>query len=270
MMASSFYKLLITDDFNSQLRLPPQFVEDHAEIVLRKATLRVETGESWIVRIERIGEHHFFTEGWEKFASDVALEFKQFLLFMFDGESGFHVSVYEMSGCKKELVVCNDTSGGSEHHGYGVSTDGDLAVKPEIVDEDVRIVEDHGLLAVKQLRFRAKLGKRNETELEVPRDFAETTGIAENGRIFLLTQPSSKKWPVIVTARRREESFAMTVGWNDFLVGRKVRVGSTILFEFLSNRDDIVIGAKVVKNGKMALYSPKKRRGRPPKLQVLR
>lgn len=106
------------------------------------------------------------------------------------------------------------------------------------------------------------------TNQKVPVDFAKATGIAENGRIFLLTHnPKSKKWPVFVTARRHHkdhETFAMTVGWNDFLVGSKVCIGSMILFEFLSNKDNIIIEAKVEKNGEKRLFSPKKRRGRPP------
>lgn len=265
-MSSSFYKLLVTPDFDSQLRLPPQFVKDHAEILPRKATLRIESGESWIVKIERIGQHRFFTEGWEKFSKDVDLKFQQFMLFWFDGESGFRVSVYGMSGCERKLSVCN--TGGSENSEQHGDEQGDFTVKSESGDEDdANIDEKRDFRAGKRWRFRAKLKKHNETELEVPRDFAEATGIAEDGRIFLLTRhPKPKKWPVFVTARRQDKdpSFAMTVGWNDFLVGSKVCIESMILFEFLSNKDNIIIEAKVVKNGKKGLFSLKKRRGRPP------
>ncbi|XP_073044878.1 B3 domain-containing protein REM9-like [Primulina eburnea] len=262
---SSFYKLLVTPDFDSQLRLPPQFVKDHAEILPKKATIRIESGESWIVKIERVGQHRFFTEGWEKFSRDVDLEFKQFMLFWFDGESGFRVSVYGMSGCERELSVLN-TRGGSENSEHGDGQE-DFTAKSESGDEDdANIDEERGFRARKQWRFRAELKKHHETELEVPGDFAKGTGIAENGRIFLLTHPKSKKWPVFVTTRRhdKDQSFAMTVGWNDFLVGSKMRIGSMILFEFLSNKDNIIIEAKVVKDGKKGLFSPKKRRGRPP------
>lgn len=269
-MSSSFYKLLVTPDFDSQLRLPPQFVKDHAKILPSKAWLRIESGESWIVKIERIGHHRFFTEGWEKFSRDVDLEFNQFMLFWFDGESGFRVSVYGMSGCVRELSVRN-TGGGSEnseHHENEHARTGDYAAKLESGDEDdSKIVEERGFRVGRQWKFRATLKKHHETELEVPGDFAKATGIAENGRIFLLTHhPKSKKWPVFVTTRRQDKdpTFAMTVGWNDFLVGCKVGVGSMILFEFLSNKDNIIIEAKVVKNGAKRLFSPKKRRGRPP------
>ncbi|XP_073158498.1 B3 domain-containing protein REM9-like [Henckelia pumila] len=267
-MGSSFYKLLVTPDFNSQLRLPPQFVKEHAEILPRKATLRIGAGESWIVKVERIGHHHFFTDGWEKFSKDVGLEFQQFLLFFFDGESGFNVSAYGMTGCEKELIsVC----GGSEKQGDSVSSHEDFAVESESGDEDhVKIVVEEGDFRAgkqgKKWRFSAELKKQHETELEVPTDFAKATGIAENGNIVILTHPKSKKWPVFVTSRKlQEESFAMTVGWNDFLVGAKVTIGSTILFEFLSNGEYTTLEAKVVKNGGHRLYSPKKRRGRPPK-----
>lgn len=100
-------------------RLPPQFVKNHVKNLSEKAKLRAESGDSWIVRTERIGDHLFFTDGWMKFAQDADLKFREFLLFKFVGNSTFEVSVYGISGCLKELHSCPRTHEQDDHYTQG-------------------------------------------------------------------------------------------------------------------------------------------------------
>ncbi|PIN06994.1 hypothetical protein CDL12_20444 [Handroanthus impetiginosus] len=109
---SSFYKFLMDDDFTSKLRIPTQFMKNYEDKLPSNITLRTHDlwgkSKSWRVQIEQVKHHHFFTEGWSKFAQDVDLKLREFLLFKFVGSSAFHVSVYDIAGCKKEFSYSGD------------------------------------------------------------------------------------------------------------------------------------------------------------------
>lgn len=69
------------------------------------ALLEIKTGKSWSVKIEKIGERYCFCHGWPQFVKDNRLNTCDFLVFwaMFEGNTKFRVSMYEPSGCEKEL-----------------------------------------------------------------------------------------------------------------------------------------------------------------------
>ncbi|KAL0343603.1 UNVERIFIED_CONTAM: B3 domain-containing protein [Sesamum angustifolium] len=253
-MMTSFYKFLTADDFTSQLRLPPQFVKDYGENLSGNAKLHTESGDSWAVRIEQIGQQHFFTDGWTKFAQDLDLKFWEFLLFKFDGKSTFEVSVYGMSGCQKELHSCPRTHEQADYDNPSADR-----VPRTRDDEFVTDETDDG----QNWRFIKKLTKNHESKLDIPRDFVLGSGIVRNRKLTLVNA-KGKKWPVHVSAKRGGR-YAMTGGWNEFLTGNRVVVGSTFSFELISSSDNI-IEAKVLNtgtDGELFSYA-KKKRGRPP------
>ncbi|KAK4416257.1 putative B3 domain-containing protein [Sesamum alatum] len=264
MMITSFYKFLIDDNFTSQIRLPPQFVKDYGKNLSGKAKLHTESGDGWIVRIEQVGQQHFFTDGWTKFAQDADLKFREFLLFKFVGESTFQVSVYGISGCQKELHSCPRTH---QQPDYDNLRADDRVPKTKDFNMTAERDDEFDKDDRQKWSFIKKLTKNNASELEIPRDFVLGTGILRNRKLTLVNA-KGKKWPVHVTAKRCSR-FAMTAGWNEFLTGNRVVVGSTISFELVSSSDNMV-EAKMLKeetDGELFSYA-KKKRGRPPILHT--
>ncbi|XP_073044884.1 uncharacterized protein [Primulina eburnea] len=106
----SFFKVLLNEDFTLQLRLPAAFVQKHGNILHENAVLGASSGESWVVKLEHIGEYEkcHFTRGWPKFAKDLGLKMGEFLVFWLVGKSTFDVLVFGISGC--ERVISNFNS----------------------------------------------------------------------------------------------------------------------------------------------------------------
>ncbi|KAK4416256.1 hypothetical protein Salat_2451100 [Sesamum alatum] len=235
---ASFYKFLTNDDFTSRLRIPTEFVRNYGDLLPpKKTTLRTDQpGKSWRVRIEQLGQRHFFTHGWPDFAKDNDLKFQEFVLFKLVDASAFHVSVYQATGCKKDSYP--GTRDRTEIEGPGNSQ---LKVKSEHFPD-----QENGSSAVRSWKFSKELTESSlKDRLSIPKDFAIGTGIARNRKIRLV-DGQGREWPVKVTDRNLG-MFALTAGWRNFLAGNKVVVGSTMLFEFIPGSDN-VIEVRVLKN----------------------
>ncbi|KAG8384484.1 hypothetical protein BUALT_Bualt04G0122500 [Buddleja alternifolia] len=234
-------------------RLPPQFMKDHGENLSEKAKLHVESEElhsPWIVKIERVGQWHFFTDGWTRFARDIDLKFREFLLFKLVGESTFEVSAYDISGCEKELYSVPRTyTQADDQTNHGSTNLGQRAKnskkKAENENEDVTNDQTDGEI----LSLVKKLTKADAFELKIPRGLAMSTGIVRNKKLKL-KYGKGQKWPIYVSAKQCGK-FAITWGWNEFLTGNKMVIGSMISLEFVGNE----IEAKVLKKGINAALS---------------
>ncbi|CAA0832760.1 B3 domain-containing protein [Striga hermonthica] len=245
---ASFYRIMCNHDFNSQLRLPPQFVKDHDEDLSEKVELFTESGDSWTVKIERIGPDRYFTDGWSRFAEDYNLKSMEFLVFRLTGRSKFEVLVYDISGCHKELHFLDDH------------------------EDDYETDDQSGFCGEGQnWKFVKKLTREHTSELEIPRDFAEGCGIATNRKLKLRMGKKGRKWSIHLTAKKHG-ALALRWGWNEFLTGNNIFTKSTISFTYVGGPSN-VIEAEVVKNGgsngKGQLFGPPKRfKGRPPKFKA--
>ncbi|XP_048139917.1 B3 domain-containing protein Os03g0212300-like [Rhodamnia argentea] len=100
-----FFKVLIHDDFNTRLRIPPAFVVNHLPglIIPKRFKLTNCARRSWHVDIEKVDDGLFFTRGWKAFAQDNSLQFGDFLVFKFNGASRFYVRAYGLHACEKEV-----------------------------------------------------------------------------------------------------------------------------------------------------------------------
>ncbi|KAL0377788.1 UNVERIFIED_CONTAM: hypothetical protein Sradi_3084300 [Sesamum radiatum] len=173
-----------------------------------------------------------------KFAKDVDLKFREFVLFKLVDASAFHVSVYEVNGCKKESYP-----GPHDRNELGP---GNSQLKVKTENEEHYPDQGNGSSAVGSWKFSKKLTESHyKDRLSIPKHFAIGTGIATNRKITLV-DGQGREWPVKVTDRNLG-MFAMTAGWRNFLIGNQVPVGSTISFEFIPGSDN-VIRARILKN----------------------
>ncbi|PIN06995.1 hypothetical protein CDL12_20445 [Handroanthus impetiginosus] len=135
----AFFKILLMDSYTSRLSLPGAFVKKHGEVVPENAKLRNSSGETWEVKVaeENVDDEkaYFFTEGWNRFASDMELKTGELLVFFFDiGTSTFDVSVYGISGCEKKLSA--------ENVQQSEDSDSDLSFASKLSAKNVTAAED--------------------------------------------------------------------------------------------------------------------------------
>ncbi|KAJ4891022.1 putative B3 domain-containing protein [Raphanus sativus] len=101
-----FFKVYLPEFSSHELVIPQAFINILGKPLSKKVVLVDEIGRLWAVETkteERVGVGVVFKQGWEKFANGHSLEFGDFLLFRYDGDSRFDVAIYAKDGCKKDL-----------------------------------------------------------------------------------------------------------------------------------------------------------------------
>ncbi|XP_073063813.1 putative B3 domain-containing protein At5g66980 isoform X1 [Primulina eburnea] len=268
----SFFKVLINEDFSRQLRLPPAFVKKWGEILPQfLAQLRTSSGKMWEVKLEKQEyQNYYFSGGWAKFCEDLGLAIGEFVVFRYCGSAIFDVSVYGISGCEREFTSVNYPVEDSdpEEAVNCAPVAKDLDVKVKIENEDGTDPQDESDDDEIQ-RYSKKLDQQHSTRLDISKAFVLSAGIAGD-RTIHLQDSKSRLWPVQITSSSRQGGgyrFALTAGWNDFLVGNKVAIGSTVLLECEVPGGSLV-KAKVLNNGTKGgkLFQPRGRKGTPSKL----
>ncbi|KAL6283593.1 hypothetical protein ACE6H2_014522 [Prunus campanulata] len=84
-------------------RIPPKFVKNFNVRPLHKCALSGPSGIRWTVELEERGNGLFFQDGWQGFVKDHHLEDGDFLVFKYDGESKFKVTIYDRTACEKDV-----------------------------------------------------------------------------------------------------------------------------------------------------------------------
>ncbi|XP_010446288.1 PREDICTED: putative B3 domain-containing protein At5g66980 [Camelina sativa] len=129
-----FFKVFLPEFSSHELVIPPAFID----LLLGKPLptevfLLDEIGRLWRVETETEDTDErfcvLFKKGWESFAKDQSLEFGDFLVFRYDGDSRFSVTIFAQDGIKKDVCVVTTTEGSR------VSVDNepvdDIFTKPE-------------------------------------------------------------------------------------------------------------------------------------------
>ncbi|CAN8277615.1 unnamed protein product [Cochlearia groenlandica] len=107
-----FFKVYLPDFSSNELMIPPSFIDILEKPLPNKTLLKDEIGRSWSVetRTQDTQEKNcvLFTKGWCIFAKDQSLEFGDFLVFRYDGDSIFYVKIFAKDGCRKDLCVVDE------------------------------------------------------------------------------------------------------------------------------------------------------------------
>ncbi|KAJ0239074.1 putative B3 domain-containing protein [Hirschfeldia incana] len=100
-----FFKVYLPEFSSHELVIPQAFINILDKPFPKIVVLVDEIGRLWDVETkteERVGVV-VFRQGWGEFAKDHSLEFGDFLLFRYDGDSRFDVTIFAKDGCKKDL-----------------------------------------------------------------------------------------------------------------------------------------------------------------------
>ncbi|KFK38646.1 hypothetical protein AALP_AA3G142000 [Arabis alpina] len=104
-----FFKVFLPEFSSHELVIPPAFIDILEKPLPNEVSLLDEIGRVWCVETKtQDTEERFrvvFDKGWNVFAKDQSLEFGDFLVFNYDGDSRFSVTIYANDGIKKDLGI---------------------------------------------------------------------------------------------------------------------------------------------------------------------
>ncbi|GAB4852236.1 hypothetical protein Ancab_016428 [Ancistrocladus abbreviatus] len=100
-----FFKVFVPDCSSERLLIPLAFVKQCDAVLPQKVTLLNYTRKMWHVNLEKEDNKLFLKEGWQAFVRENRLEFGDFIVFSYDGNSNFSIKVYGKTGCAKDTVM---------------------------------------------------------------------------------------------------------------------------------------------------------------------
>ncbi|XP_004309082.1 PREDICTED: B3 domain-containing transcription factor VRN1-like [Fragaria vesca subsp. vesca] len=100
---ANFFKVILSSTIeNQKLDIPKKFALEYGEELSNGATVIVPAGDVWQVGLERAHKRIWFVDGWPEFAEHYSLTGGQFLVFSYQGDSIFHVRIFDFSCCEIE------------------------------------------------------------------------------------------------------------------------------------------------------------------------
>eukprot|EP00268_Persea_americana_P026173 TRINITY_DN2556_c0_g1_i1.p1 TRINITY_DN2556_c0_g1~~TRINITY_DN2556_c0_g1_i1.p1 ORF type:complete len:295 (+),score=47.91 TRINITY_DN2556_c0_g1_i1:21-905(+) len=234
-----FFKVMI-GDFSEKLRIPPAFIPNFHGKLIEESTLKCPNDEVWPVKMKHDAGKLFFDNGWQDFVKDKNLEVGDFLVFRYDGDSGFDVQIFGKSGCEK---------GGSLFYKkvrkclrFTALCTCRFQIKSAESDEKNGKGKRKAVFDVKSCRFKlkhphftARWRQHKPYTVLIPKAFVRQYNLTKRVD-WSFRNPSGELWPVKIVHSCNRSDFG--AGWRDFRVGNKLTGGDNCIFEFL--KDDII------------------------------
>nr|GMD53950.1 B3 domain-containing transcription factor VRN1-like [Ipomoea batatas] len=110
-----FFKFIIFSHELTRLRFPLEFVRRHGRNLPKVACLEVPTGEVSKIHVIHDSQGHIWlAKGWEEFTKNYSIREGHFLVFRYDGESHFHVLIFDKTASEIEYPQIIVSHGGVE------------------------------------------------------------------------------------------------------------------------------------------------------------
>ena len=122
-------------------RLPEKFVREHRDKLSGVATLAVPNDCTWQVRLEKANNNIWFLGGWRDFVEYHSINYGYFLVFIYKGNSKFHVLVFDMTTTEIKYPSNADKKRQGNLNESEMSTPQELCVKEE-VDTEFIVIEN--------------------------------------------------------------------------------------------------------------------------------
>ncbi|XP_043707994.1 putative B3 domain-containing protein At5g66980 isoform X2 [Telopea speciosissima] len=110
----SFFKVLLRD-FSKRLLIPPEFIKHFNRNLPGIFILRNPNGKLWPVRVKKLKDNWFFRRGWRQFVRYHRLKPGEFLIFRYNGDSKFRVTIFAKNACEKEFPSSAKRRKNSDH-----------------------------------------------------------------------------------------------------------------------------------------------------------
>ncbi|KAH7660904.1 B3 DNA binding domain-containing protein [Dioscorea alata] len=226
----SFFKVMV-GDFKSSMRIPPCFAK-HLKGRVRSLLRSSNGGGAWRVRVDKLDGSLFFRGGWESFAEAHSITDGDFVVFVFDGDRGFDVTVYGKNGCEKELPAPVKSE-----EVVGCSIPDPREVDPALVHvrSSKTVVKEGIIEAVGDFKtvhphFLGVCRKTRLNHMTVPKPVVRECGLFEK-RSVILRDSLGCSWSVQVKSRK-DGRVDFATGWSTFRQEKGLVYGDVCLFEF--------------------------------------
>uniref|UniRef100_A0A0E0MDJ2 TF-B3 domain-containing protein n=1 Tax=Oryza punctata TaxID=4537 RepID=A0A0E0MDJ2_ORYPU len=97
----SFFRVLLTLESLERMKIPSSFNQYFQNQPLGMVSLVDRSGNTWSAELTSDSEGFFFVHGWKEFVKDNSIQCGQFLVFTYDKQSQFSVTVFDPSGIDK-------------------------------------------------------------------------------------------------------------------------------------------------------------------------
>ncbi|CAL5326299.1 unnamed protein product [Camellia sinensis] len=247
-----------------EMRIPRKFAKYCKEQLSNRVLLRGPSGNQWTVEIA--AKNVFFQNGWEEFAGDHGLKETDFLVFRYNGNSCFSVSIFDGSGCerggcyfvKKPREPCSHMMQKKEEE------DSIDIINRDEDEEELKMENDVGK-RVENIRLSYSTNRRQVTEEEKQKAYRLATRHSSDlpsvlitmqpshvYKFFLLMQTIPKKWAVrhissksqeiqlrvpprekkwTAQVRYRPAGIVVHKGWSKFSVDNNLEEHDVCIFE---------------------------------------
>ncbi|KAG4160107.1 hypothetical protein ERO13_D02G213000v2 [Gossypium hirsutum] len=92
-----FHKLILSTTLqDKKLRIPDNFIKKFRDELSVAAALTVPDGHVWRVGIKKVDNKAWFKEGWQEFVERYYIRVGYFLIFRYEGNSAFSVSIFDL------------------------------------------------------------------------------------------------------------------------------------------------------------------------------
>ncbi|XP_022749179.1 B3 domain-containing transcription factor VRN1-like isoform X2 [Durio zibethinus] len=110
-----FHKLILSSTLlDKKLRIPDNFVQKFRDELSIAAALTVPDGHVWRVGIKKADNKVWFQEGWQEFVERYYIRVCYFLVFRYEGNSAFSVSIFNLYN--SEINYHSNAFGGTQYN----------------------------------------------------------------------------------------------------------------------------------------------------------
>ncbi|XP_040369495.1 B3 domain-containing protein LOC_Os12g40080 [Rosa chinensis] len=86
-------------------KVPNKFVMKYRKDLLNSVYLKLPSGSEWEVELTRCKDKIWFEKGWPEFSMFCSLDYGSFLVFQYEGNSHFHVCIFDMSATEIDYPI---------------------------------------------------------------------------------------------------------------------------------------------------------------------
>ncbi|CAA2971109.1 B3 domain-containing transcription factor VRN1-like [Olea europaea subsp. europaea] len=167
-LPARFFKVVLPSTTARQrLRIPNKFVEKYGNELSSVVTVADPIDGIWCVRLEKAEKTIWLHDGWEKFFDGHSIDYGDFLLFKYRGNSSFSVRIFDLTAT--EVDYCNNRNFKKDEN----SDDDSVKIltsfpsKPKISSSRNVMGNECGIHATYGIRHGVNRGHRDAAEMSI-------------------------------------------------------------------------------------------------------
>ncbi|XP_004305403.1 PREDICTED: B3 domain-containing transcription factor VRN1-like isoform X1 [Fragaria vesca subsp. vesca] len=138
-----FFQIILEDTSRDiKIRIPKKFVMKYGQDVSNSARLKLPSGAEWQVELTRCNGKVWFEKGWPEFSKFFSLDYGNFLVFRYEGNSVFQVCIFDRTATEIDYPIAMPGMEETDHEdeeGDDISIeileDSPLVPRPEVKRE---------------------------------------------------------------------------------------------------------------------------------------